>query len=68
MKKYNIEVEIDEDGNIQAETKGFKGNICEKELSEILAGIKGQRKDKKKPEYFAKEASNLTQSKMANKL
>ena len=55
MKEFNIEIEIDENGNIIADTKGFHGKVCEKELDDLLEGIDGDSEDKKKPEYFAKE-------------
>jgi hypothetical protein len=32
MKEYNVIVEIDEDGNIKAETKGMNGKVCINEL------------------------------------
>lgn len=60
MKEFNIEVEIDEDGNIIADSKGFHGKICEQELSDLLEGIEGDSSDKKKPEYFAKETNQLS--------
>jgi hypothetical protein len=55
MKEFNIEIEIDENGNITADTRGFHGKVCEKELDDLLEGIDGESEDKKKPEYFAKE-------------
>ena len=55
MKEFNIEIEIDENGNIIADTKGFHGKVCEKELDDLLEGIDGDSEAKKKPEYFAKE-------------
>lgn len=52
MQEYNIIIEIDENGNIQAETKGMKGDICINELDEILKGIEGDQKFKNKPEFY----------------
>lgn len=66
MKEFNIEIEIDEDGNIVADSKGFHGKVCEQELNDLLNGIEGDSSEKKKPEYFAKEANKLS-SKIANK-
>lgn len=54
MKEYKIEIEIDEDGNIRAETKGMEGEICIEELDQILDGLTGERKEKKKPEFYKK--------------
>ena len=56
MKEFNIEIEIDENGNIIADTRGFHGKVCERELDELLEGLDGEAVDKKKPEYFAQEA------------
>jgi len=55
MKEYNVIVEIDEDGNIKAETKGINGKICVNELDEILENLVGDRNFKNKPEYYKKE-------------
>lgn len=52
MKEFKIEIDIDEDGNIIAETKGVNGPICVTELDAILAGLEGERSEKNKPEYF----------------
>jgi len=52
MKEYNVVIEIDEDGNIKAETKGMKGDICVDELDEILKGLEGEQKFKNKPEFY----------------
>lgn len=37
MKEF--EIEIDENGNISADSKGFHGPLCEQELNDILEGI-----------------------------
>lgn len=55
MQEYNVIIEIDEDGNIKAETKGMKGDICINELDEILKGIEGEQNFKNKPEYYKKD-------------
>ncbi|NVJ53919.1 MAG: DUF2997 domain-containing protein [Campylobacteraceae bacterium] len=54
MQEYNVIIEIDEDGNIQAETKGMKGDICISELDEILKGFEGEQSFKNKPEFYQK--------------
>jgi hypothetical protein len=54
MQEFNIEIEIDEDGNIKAETKGMKGNTCVSELEEILAELEGEQNFKNKPEFYQK--------------
>ena len=36
MKELSIELTLDENGSLEAETFGFKGKICESELKELL--------------------------------
>lgn len=55
MKDYKVEIIIDENGNIRAETKGMEGNLCITELDGILAGIEGDRKENSTPEYYKKQ-------------
>ena len=54
MQEYNVTIEIDEDGNIKAETKGMKGDVCIGELDEILKGLDGKQDFKNKPEFYEK--------------
>ncbi len=54
MQEFNIEIEIDEDGNIKAESKGIKGELCVTELNDILKGLEGDESFKNKPEYYQK--------------
>ena len=61
MKEYKIEIQIDENGNIKAETKGMEGKICIEELEEILAGIEGKRENKNKPEFYKKQTISTKQ-------
>ncbi len=63
MKEFNIEIEIDNDGNIKAETKGMKGDICINELEEILAGLEGEQGFKNKPEFYQKSSKTQVVSK-----
>ncbi len=56
MQEYNVTIEIDEDGNIKAETKGMKGNVCVGELDEILKGLDGDQGFKNKPEFYQKNS------------
>lgn len=60
MKEFKIEIEINEDGSILADSKGFHGPLCEQALNDLLDGIDGEFSDKKKPEYFSKEKSAQT--------
>ncbi|MBI9109370.1 MAG: DUF2997 domain-containing protein [Spirochaetales bacterium] len=54
MTEYMIEIDIDENGDVKAETKGMCGEICVNELDEILNGIDGERSNKNKPEFYQK--------------
>lgn len=36
MKELTIEIAIDEFGELEAETFGFRGKICESELNDLL--------------------------------
>ena len=54
MQEYNVTIEIDEDGNIKAETKGMQGDVCVNELDEILNGLDGDQVFKNKPEFYIK--------------
>ena len=54
MQVFNINIEIDEDGNINAETKGMKGKVCIDELENILKGLEGEQTYKNKPEFYQK--------------
>ena len=54
MQEYNVTIEIDEDGNIKAETKGMQGDVCVNELDEILKGLDGDQVFKNKPEFDKK--------------
>ncbi len=55
MQEFNVEIEIDENGNIKAETKGMKGDTCVSELEEILAELEGEQSFKNKPEFYQKD-------------
>ena len=61
MKEYNITIEIDEDGNIRAESKGMQGEVCVEELDEILKGLDGEQEFKNKPEFYKKVLHNKIQ-------
>lgn len=56
MQEFNVTIEIDEDGNIKAETKGMKGDTCVSELDEILKDLDGEQSFKNKPEYYQKQS------------
>jgi len=59
MQEYNVVIEIDKDGNIKAETKGIKGDICVSELDEILKGLDGEESFNNKPEFYQKMVQTI---------
>jgi len=61
MQEFNINIEIDEDGNIKAETKGMKGEVCVDELKNILKGLEGEQTYKNKPEFYSKNLKTSNQ-------
>jgi hypothetical protein len=67
MQEYNLTIEIDENGNIKAETKGIKGDICINELDEVLKGLDGEQNFKNKPEFYQKSVQQKETSKINNK-
>ena len=62
MQEYNVTIKIDEDGNIKAETKGMKGDVCVGELDEILKGLDGEQDFKNKPEFYQAVKNKSTMS------
>ena len=54
MKELIINIEIDENANIKADTKGFTGPVCITELKEVLDGVDDNADYKKKPEFYQK--------------
>jgi hypothetical protein len=67
MQEYNVIIEIDEDGNIKAETKGMKGEVCVGELDEILKGLDGEQEFKNKPEFYQNQEFNKIVKKVVTK-
>ena len=59
MKEYSIEIEIDEDGLLEVETFGFKGKVCETELTELLRGEFVIGSTDKKDDYYKSEDVEL---------
>jgi hypothetical protein len=67
MQEFNIIVDIDENGNIKAETKGISGETCVSELDEILKGLEGEKNFKNKPEFYKKESLKVVSQKTVSK-
>ena len=52
MKEFTIEISIDEEGGLEAETFGFKGKVCESELRGLLQDEFIIEDVDKKDEYY----------------
>lgn len=60
MQEERIEIIINEDASIEANTKGFKGRVCEEELEKILG--KEWASVNKTDEYYQRRiAQNVQQ-------
>lgn len=66
MQEFNIEITIDEDGNIKAESKGIKGEICVSELTNILKGLEGEESFVNKAEYY--QNNRVMEQKIRNEI
>lgn len=57
MSKEEIEIVIDENGEVKLETKGIKGKKCE-EIALVMEKVLGRiKKKERKPEYYEKDVS-----------
>lgn len=52
MAEQSITITIDAEGKIQAETEGFKGDTCLKELEHLLADLVELEKITKRDEFY----------------
>ncbi len=62
MKELVIEVTLDENGLLEAETFGFKGKICESELRELLHNDFFVDTVERKDDYYEAEEEIVTKS------
>lgn len=60
MKEHIIEIVIDENGELHAETKGMQGKICADELDKALAGVAGERKITNTGDYYKQPRAKQT--------
>jgi hypothetical protein len=60
MAEHRIEIIIDQDGRINAETEGIKGEMCLDILQELLGALDDMESISKKPEYDEKEVLSNT--------
>ena len=65
MQEFTIEINIDEDAEVTAETKGFSGPVCVKALDEVLKNVGTETTFKNKPEFYKK--NNVTTNKLTVK-
>jgi hypothetical protein len=56
MAEQRIDITIDRDGKIKAETEGIKGAVCLDALQELLGEIDDLESFDKTDEYYAMEA------------
>ncbi len=61
MQEYKIEILIDKDGNIKAETKGMSGDTCIYELGKVLKNIEGKQSFSNKPEFYQEKKLEINQ-------
>lgn len=54
-----IEITIDDLGKIEAETFGFKGKVCEKELNDLLSSEFVIESVDKKDDYYKLEETDI---------
>jgi hypothetical protein len=54
--KIEIEVEIDENGEVQLTTHGIKGPTCERELEPILKNLGKVKASKRTKEFYERKA------------
>ena len=59
MKELSIELTIDENGFLEAETFGFKGKICESELKELLKSDFAVDNVEHKDDYYKSEDESV---------
>lgn len=60
MSEEKIIIKINEEGDIEVETFGIMGPICDEEIEKILKNIALTYEDTKKDEYFMEPEVNLT--------
>lgn len=59
MKELSIEISIDELGMLEAETFGFKGKVCEKEIRDLLSSQFVIEELDKKEDYYKTEEETV---------
>jgi hypothetical protein len=55
MAEHRIEIIIDHDGKINAETEGIKGEMCLDKLQELLGTLDDMESISKTDEFYQKE-------------
>ena len=55
MKRKEIEIVIDQDGNVQVEARGFRGRTCAAATKDFLEALGGSQCEKKKSEWYQTE-------------
>jgi len=61
MSQEGIEFTIKNDGTMEVDMIGFKGQACEEEIKALLDSLGGNLKTTKKDEYYQKEKNQVQQ-------
>jgi len=61
MAKGQIIITVDENGQAELETFGFKGKGCSTTIKEILGRLGSTKKQVKKAEWFQQEVTRIHQ-------
>lgn len=54
-----IKITVDEEGQIELETSGFKGKSCEQATEAMIKALGMQASSKKKPEFYQEEKPRI---------
>lgn len=55
----SIKITIDEEGQIELETTGFKGKSCEQATEAMIKALGMQASSKKKPEFYQEDKTQI---------
>lgn len=62
MAEHRITIQIDENGKVSASTSGIKGELCLKELENLLGDLDELSSIKKTDEYYQQETNTNNQA------
>ena len=67
MAEERIVIHVDDNGKISAQTEGFKGDTCLKELETLLEGVGDIAKVKKTDDFFQQKQSRTIKQTVSNR-